>query len=516
MACVTRLQVLRGTRSQRLSIVPLEGELIYDTTERKLYIGDGTTVGGVDPTLSEQLKETVADLFVEIFSEIQSDTLSYSYDDNNNQIQWEVIPSAIDHQNLSNVGTYNHAAIDAHIDNMANPHNVTKAQVGLGNADNTSDVDKPVSTAQAAAIASGDSATLASSQSYTDAQIAALIDASPSTLDTLNELAAALGNDPNFAATTADALGKRLRVDTDTQGLSVIQKTNAKTNIDLQNVDNTSDMNKPVSTAQQAALNLKADKATTISAGAGLTGGGDLSANRTIAMPNVGTAGTYGAADRWNQITTDAFGRVTNITSALISIVSTQVSDFANEVRSTVLSGISFVNYSAVVATDSVLTAIGKLQAQINKMEFSFAQYTNSANQTTNVSPGSFTALSIDINQDSVLGTSFTKVNATDIRAEFSGYLRVSYAVEAHNLSGNDRPFRCVIVKNGAAIPWTSKRNGSKINVNRYGSVSGTFMVRCEPNDIFQLGYGNAESASDQIRVYAGGAHLLIQVAKRN
>ena len=34
-----------------------------------------------------------------------------------------------------------------------NPHGVTKAQVGLGNADNTADMSKPVSTAQAAAIA---------------------------------------------------------------------------------------------------------------------------------------------------------------------------------------------------------------------------------------------------------------------------------------------------------------------------------------------------------------------------
>lgn len=34
-----------------------------------------------------------------------------------------------------------------------NPHSVTKSQVGLGNVDNTSDVDKPVSTAQAAADA---------------------------------------------------------------------------------------------------------------------------------------------------------------------------------------------------------------------------------------------------------------------------------------------------------------------------------------------------------------------------
>ena len=45
------------------------------------------------------------------------------------------------------------AKVNNHIANNSNPHSVTKAQVGLGNASNTSDADKPVSTAQAAAIA---------------------------------------------------------------------------------------------------------------------------------------------------------------------------------------------------------------------------------------------------------------------------------------------------------------------------------------------------------------------------
>lgn len=43
--------------------------------------------------------------------------------------------------------------IAGHLADLDNPHEVGKAQVGLGNADNTSDADKPVSTAQAAAIA---------------------------------------------------------------------------------------------------------------------------------------------------------------------------------------------------------------------------------------------------------------------------------------------------------------------------------------------------------------------------
>lgn len=43
--------------------------------------------------------------------------------------------------------------VNKHIANKSNPHTVTKTQVGLGNVNNTSDADKPVSTAQATAIA---------------------------------------------------------------------------------------------------------------------------------------------------------------------------------------------------------------------------------------------------------------------------------------------------------------------------------------------------------------------------
>ena len=44
------------------------------------------------------------------------------------------------------------ASLSGHIADSNNPHSVTKAQVGLGNVDNTSDANKPVSTAQQAAL----------------------------------------------------------------------------------------------------------------------------------------------------------------------------------------------------------------------------------------------------------------------------------------------------------------------------------------------------------------------------
>ena len=52
---------------------------------------------------------------------------------------------------------------------------------------------------------------LASDQDVTDA-VAALVDSAPSTLDTLNELAAALGDDPNFATTTTNNLAGKLNL----------------------------------------------------------------------------------------------------------------------------------------------------------------------------------------------------------------------------------------------------------------------------------------------------------------
>ena len=44
------------------------------------------------------------------------------------------------------------AKIQPHVTNTANPHSVTKAQVGLGNVDNTSDINKPISSATQTAL----------------------------------------------------------------------------------------------------------------------------------------------------------------------------------------------------------------------------------------------------------------------------------------------------------------------------------------------------------------------------
>jgi hypothetical protein len=68
---------------------------------------------------------------------------------------------------------------------------------------------------------------------YVQAELADLIGIAPLTLDTLNELALALGEDANFSTTVTTALSNRLRVDINNQGLNSTQQGNGRTNLGL-------------------------------------------------------------------------------------------------------------------------------------------------------------------------------------------------------------------------------------------------------------------------------------------
>lgn len=67
--------------------------------------------------------------------------------------------------------------------------------------------------------------TTAEGNSLIDTAVSALVNSSPATLDTLNELAAALGNDPNFATTITTALGNKQPLDQTLTALAVLATT---------------------------------------------------------------------------------------------------------------------------------------------------------------------------------------------------------------------------------------------------------------------------------------------------
>ena len=81
----------------------------------------------------------------------------------------------------------------------------SKSEVGLGNVDNTSDANKPVSTAQQTAI---DTA-YTNANKYTDKKVAELIGSAPETMDTLEEVAAAIQENKDVETALNAAIGTK-------------------------------------------------------------------------------------------------------------------------------------------------------------------------------------------------------------------------------------------------------------------------------------------------------------------
>ncbi len=103
-------------------------------------------------------------------------------------------------------------------------------------------------------------------ESYVNTAVSNLVDTAPSTLNTLNELAAAINDDASFASTITTALGNKLDSSTAASTYAPIASPTftgtvegiTKSMVGLANVDNTTDLLKPISTATQTALDLKA------------------------------------------------------------------------------------------------------------------------------------------------------------------------------------------------------------------------------------------------------------------
>lgn len=354
-------------------------------------------------------------------------------------------------------------ALTTHTSDLNNPHATTKAQVGLGNCDNTSDVNKPISTLQQAALnlkydASNPNGYETPSQlntrdtnnraraNHTGTQTASTISDFSSAVNTIINALKGVANGlvpldgttkissiylPSFVDDVLEFANLASFPVTGETGKMYIDLTTNKTYrwsgtvyVEISASPGSTDavtegasnlyftpvrvlatvlstfsvgLNAAISATDtivqafgkvQAQINnllsVKADKTTTISTGTGLNGGGDLTANRTISHNNFGTAGTYGSANSVPVFTTETTGHISSVTSTLISILSTAVTDFASAVRAVVLTGLDLTDSTDVVATDTVLQAVGKLQAQNNLWFESVvtAQVNNTSNTT--------------------------------------------------------------------------------------------------------------------------------------
>lgn len=324
------------------------------------------------------------------------------------------------------------ATLTAHTSATNNPHSVTAAQVGLGNVNNTSDANKPVSTATQSALDDKADVTdltdhtsdTANPHSVTKAQVGlsnvtndaqiplsqkgvsngvAELDSTgkvlssqlPSYVDAVEEHPSlgelpTTGTDGVIYITTDNNLtyrwtgstyveispsialgetsstayrGDRGKTAFDHTSLTNNPHGVTATQVGLGNVNNTSDLNKPISTATQTALNDKVDTtdltshtsntsnphsvtaaqvgavptARTITAGTGLTGGGDLTANRSIALNTASTASLSLAdtslqpGDNISELTNDA-GYITSAPIPTLQQVTTAGATSSNAI----------------------------------------------------------------------------------------------------------------------------------------------------------------------------------------
>ena len=188
---------------------------------------------------------------------------------------------------------------------------ITKSMVDLSNVDNTSDINKPISTAQQTAL--NLKANIASPSFTGSAQIAqGLYVGGDASMNGNLKVSGNLYENGTLLSSTYATLASPIFTGT-VSGIT-------KSMVDLSNVDNTSDINKPVSTAQQSVFNLKANIASPSFTGSaqiaqGLYVGGDASINGNLYEKGKLLSSTY--ATLASPIFT---GTVSGITKSMVDL----------------------------------------------------------------------------------------------------------------------------------------------------------------------------------------------------
>ena len=171
-------------------------------------------------------------------------------------------------------------------------HTHTKSEVGLSNVDNTSDLNKPISTAVWTAL-NGKSST-SHVHNYAGSSSAGGAATSAEKLQSTIKFSVTGGAsgsvNTNFAGDVSleinslDPAKLSAAVPVNKGGTNATTAAQARTNLGLGNVNNTSDADKPISTAVSAALNGKSDTGHTHNYAGSLSAGG--AANSALKLQN--------------------------------------------------------------------------------------------------------------------------------------------------------------------------------------------------------------------------------------
>jgi len=134
---------------------------------------------------------------------------------NGELLQYNSSTSKWENKTLAELGISSSTNLTTHTNDTTNPHSVTASQVGLGNVANESKSTMFTSAAltgtpTAPTASSSTNSTQIATTAYVTTAVSNLVDSSPDTLNTLNELAAALGDDANFSTTITNSIGTKL------------------------------------------------------------------------------------------------------------------------------------------------------------------------------------------------------------------------------------------------------------------------------------------------------------------
>lgn len=157
-----------GSNTNSITLLTTTVSEISDTLDSlvKTVSGPGGILIRLDEIEGVLAKKITSEQVLEIRT-VNGTALEFTTDGTNwhpvssaGQVEWGDVVGDIENQadlqllfnNLNDVISNVSASLTSHINDTDNPHSVNKEDIGLGNVDNTSDMDKPVSTAQQAAI----------------------------------------------------------------------------------------------------------------------------------------------------------------------------------------------------------------------------------------------------------------------------------------------------------------------------------------------------------------------------
>ena len=196
----TVLQFRRGTEAQNDAFTGAVTEITYDTTNNRMRFHDGSTAGGLKIT-------TVADVALANTNSAISN-LNTNLTGTNTAIR-SLVSTQTTRVDLVNTNlTSTNTALRTLISDRAQVANVA-ALAALANTNSyiatKANIASPTFTGIPAAptAAAATNTTQIATTAFVRTEVSNLVASAPSTLDTLNELAAALGDDPNFATTIA-------------------------------------------------------------------------------------------------------------------------------------------------------------------------------------------------------------------------------------------------------------------------------------------------------------------------